>query len=466
MKFEVTHLSSVKKELVIELPAERVARSFNRFSNEFARQARIPGFRPGKAPVALARQRFQKDIHERVLAQLGSEAMQEAIEALKLQVLGEPRVQDVRLTDQLPFVLKVEVDVFPEFTVGALEGLEGVKRVVPVTDADIEASLESLRERLATVSPAEAGRVAQPGDIVTVSLTGYVLEAGATAPADGQSPTIAPRRETLEIGGKSTRAEFDAALRGKAVGERVAVEIQYPPADAGTASTAAPKAADVEDLSGKRVQFHLVIEEIVQKNLPPLDDAWAQKAIGADLATLRARLRADMEAEVEARAMTALDADLLDQLVARVGIEAPESLVTGRVNELLGEFVARLQRQGVDPRRANYDFQKMGEALRPRAEAEIKRIVVLEQVAREAGLRVTDEELSDHIAELAAQVGVAPEVVRARLTREDQLDNVRATLRNRKAMVIVRSAARVETRAVLPADAPAPEEAVSFPSEN
>ncbi len=464
MKFEVTHLSSVKKELVIELPAERVTRSFNRFSNEFARQARIPGFRPGKAPAALARQRFQKDIRDRVLAQLGSEAMQEAIEAAKLQVLGEPRIQDIRLADQLPFVLKIEVDVFPEFTVGALDGLTGVKRVTPVTDADVEASLNSLRERLATVSPTENGHPAQPGDIVTVSLTGYVLEEGAPGPDEGQSPAITPRRETLEIGGKATRAEFDAALRGKAVGERVVTDIAYPPAEAG--ASAAPSAPDVEDLSGKRVQFHLTVEEIVQKSLPPLDNEWAQKVSGADLATLRARLRADMEAEMEARALNALDADLLDQLVARAGVEAPESLVTGRVNERLGEFVAHLQRQGVDPRRANYDFQKMGEALRPSAEAEIKRIVVLEQVAREADLRVTEAELAAHIAELAAQVGAAPEAVRARLTKEDQLDNVRATLRNRKAMVIVRSAARIETATVLPADAPAPEETVSFPSEN
>jgi FKBP-type peptidyl-prolyl cis-trans isomerase (trigger factor) len=128
LKFEVNHLSSVRKELTIELPAERVTRSFNRFSNEFARQARIPGFRPGKAPVSLVRQRFQADIHERVLAQLGSEAIQEAIRASQLQVLGEPTIQDIRLTDQLPFVLKIAVDVFPEFTVGPLEGLEGTKQ--------------------------------------------------------------------------------------------------------------------------------------------------------------------------------------------------------------------------------------------------------------------------------------------------------------------------------------------------
>jgi len=140
--------------------------------------------------------------------------------------------------------------------------------------------------------------------------------------------------------------------------------------------------------------------------------------------------------------------------------------VTQQVNRRLGEFVERLQQQGIDPRKVNYDFQKMGEALRPGAEVEVKRAIVLEQVAREANVQVTEAELTEYLSEMAAQMGVAPEALRARLTREDQLDNVRATLRNRKALVIVRSAARVETQTVLPAAAPAPEETVSFLSEN
>jgi trigger factor len=466
LKLEINHLSSVRKELIIELPAERVTRSFNRFSHELARQVRIPGFRPGKAPVSLVRQRFQADIHERVLAQLGSEAIQEAIRASQLQVLGEPTIQDIRLTDQLPFVLKVAVDVFPEFTVGPLEGLEGTKRVVPVTDADVERVLEQLQDSLATVTPVEDGRPSQPGDLVTVALKGYILEDGAPVPSEERAPDITLRRETLEIGGKTTRREFDEALRGKKVGEQVVVEIQYPPAAPGSTAEAAPAAEGVGDLAGKRVQFHLTVEKLVQKTRPPLDDALAQRVAGMDLAALRARIQSDLEADVERRALDALDTQLLDQLVARTGVEAPESLVTQQVNRRLGEFVERLQQQGIDPRKVNYDFQKMGEALRPGAETEVKRAIVLEQVAREANVQVTEAELTEYLSEMAAQMGVALEALRARLTREDQLDNVRATLRNRKALVIVRSAARVETQTVLPAAAPAPEETVSFLSEN
>jgi len=466
LKFEINHLSSVRKELIIELPAERVTRSFNRFSNEFARHARIPGFRPGKAPVSLVRQRFEADIRERVLAQLGSEAIEEAIRASQLQVLGEPIIQDIRLMDQLPFVLKVAVDVFPEFTVGPLEGLEGTKRVTPVTEADVDRVLDQLRDSLATITPVEDGRPSQPGDLVTVALVGYVLEDGSSAPSEGQAPNIRLRRETLELGAKTTRQEFDEALRGRIVGEQVTVEIQYPPVTPGSTAEAAPVAEGVEDLAGKRVQFHLTVEKLVQKTRPALDDAFAQRVAGMDLAALRARIRSDLEAEVERRALEALDAQLLDQLVARTGVEAPESLVTQQVNRRLGEFVEQLQQRGINLRKANYDFQKMGEALRPGAETEVKRAIVLEQVAREAKVEVTEAEVSEYLSEMAQQLGVAPEALRARLTREGQLDNVRISLRNRKALAIVRSAARVETQTALPTDASAPEETVLFQSEN
>ncbi|MFQ3639828.1 MAG: trigger factor, partial [Chloracidobacterium sp.] len=383
------------------------------------------------------------------------------------QVLGEPRIQDIRLTDQLPFVIKVEVDVFPEFKVGSLEGLEGVKRVVPVTDADVDRLLEKFRASLATTAPIEDGRPAQPGDIVTVSLVGYLLEEGATMPADGQAPSLTQREEVLELGSKLIREEFDQALRGKTVGEHVVVDVEYPSGAAGTTPASAPMSAGGPDLAGKRVQFHLKVERLAQRTLPALDDTFAQQFGGlTSLEELRARLRAEMEADMERRAMEALDTQLLDQLVQRTGVEAPPYLVTEQVNRRLGDFVEQLEQQGIDPRKANYDFQKMGEALRPGAEAEIKRVVVLEQVAREADLHVSEEEVADYLASLAAQANLAPEVLRARLTRENRLDSVRATLRNRKAMVIVRSAARIETQTVLPEDVPAPEETVSFPSEN
>lgn len=333
MKFEITHLSSVKKELRIELPAERVTRSFNRFSNEIARKVQLPGFRPGKAPLALVRRYYQRDIYERVLRHLSLEAINEAITAAQLQVVGEPVVRDLRLDDQSPFVLRLEVDVFPEFTVGPLEGLEGVKTITPVTDADVDRMLDNLRAATAKLEEVTDGSPAQPNDLVLVALEGFVLEDGATAPDEGRPPTIPRRLESVEIGGENTRREFDEAVRGKVVGDRVEVEIQYP-------AEGAPKVAlprlPVVDLSGKRVRFRLTVEKILRRVLPPLDDAWAQEKAGLDLASLRRRVRADLEASLEKRATESLDNQLVDQLIARTGVEAPESLVEEQLSDAFG----------------------------------------------------------------------------------------------------------------------------------
>ncbi len=463
MKFEVSHLSPAKKALLVELPAERVTRAFNRFSNEIARQVQLPGFRPGRAPLSLVRRHYQRDIYERVLRQLSLEAINEAVAAAQLQVVGEPVIQDVRLNEQLPFVLKLEVDVFPEFTVGPLEGLEGLKEITPVTDADVEQRLAQLQRATATVEEVRNGIPAQVGDVVQVELQGFALEDGATALREGQLPLIAGHLETVNIGGERTRPEFDAALRGKTVGDVAVVEIEYPADD--TAPKVVLKGLPAVSLAGKRIQFHLVVKHIFRPSLPPLDDAWAHSYAGMDLAALRARIKSDLEADRERHALDKLHTQLLDQLIIRTGVEAPASLVAEQIKSHVQDWLSYLERQGSPPPTTE-DLHKLSDIIRPRAETEVKQILVLEQVAREAGVQITEDELAGAIAQLASGLGQPPEVVRARLTRENQLDTLRLRLRSQKALDIIRSAARIETRVVSASDAPTSEETVSFLPEN
>lgn len=463
MKFEVTDLSPVRKALTIELPAERVSRAFQRFSNEVARQVQIPGFRPGKAPLSLVRRHYHQDISERVMRQLMFESLNEAVAAGKLRVVGEPVVRELSLEDRTPFVLKLEVDVFPEFTVGPLEGLEGVKEITPVTDADVERRLAGLRKAMAQVEEVRDGSPAQVGDLVRAEITGYALEEGATAPAEKQIPLIPVHLQVVDLGAEDTRPEFIDALCRKVVGDEAVVEIRYPSDD--RAPRIALKGLPPIHLAGKRIQFRLKINAVFRPSAPPLDDAWAQAHFGLDLAALRAQIRSEVEAAQERRAMDKLDEGLLAQLIARSGVEAPPTLVTEQSAIYLKEWLKFLEQQG-SPAPPDEELKKVVQMFRSRAETEVKQALVLEQVAREAGVEVTEDELARAIADLADKAKLSYETMRARLTREGRLDTLRLELRSRKALDVIRSAARVETKIVSSLDAPAPEETVSFPPEN
>lgn len=463
MKFEITDLSPVRKTLTIELPAERVSRAFQRFSNEVARQVQIPGFRPGKAPLSLVRRHYQQDISERVMRQLTFEALNEAVDAGRLRIVGEPVVRELSLEDRAPFVLKLEVDVFPEFTVGPLEGLEGVKEIIPVTDADVERRLGWLRRATAQVEEVRDGSPIQAGDLVRVEVTGYALEEGATAPAETQAPFIPTHIQVVDTGAEDTRPEFTDALYGKVVGDETTAEVRYPSDD--PMPVIELKGLPPIRLSGKRIWFRVKINAVFRPSAPPLDDAWAQSQFGMDLAALRARIRSELEAARERSAMDKLNEALLAQLIARSGVEAPPTLVTEQTTIHLKEWLRFLEQQG-SPAPPDEELKKAAQLFRSRAETEVKQVLVLEQVAREAGVEVTEDELARAVAELADKAKLPPETMRARLTREDRLDTLRFELRSKKVLDIIRSAARVETRIVSSPDAPAPEETVSFPPEN
>lgn len=454
LKVEISHTSSVKKEFNIEVPVERVVQTFNMVFAQFSKNAPVPGFRPGKAPLSMIRTRFGSEARDRVMRMLLPEAIYSAIEESKLKVIGEPSVDDVLLNDGLPMKVKVSVEVLPEFEVGDFGGLKAVKKLREVNDETVDSAINAAREQKAALTPIEEDRAAAEGDVAEITLAGYILAEGAEGPAEDAVPDIPEHPEDVELGKPTVLAVFNENLVGMKVGDTRIFETVF-------GDERVP-----EDLKGKRVSFKATLDGLKKKELPELDDEFVKGLPGGfeSLADLKTKLKERFEKEADREATDRVDTELLDQLVDRFNLEVPDLLVRERINERLREMAMNFYEQGIDPRAAQLDWQSLGDSLKPAAIRDIQRSLVLEQIGEEAKIEVPESDVDREIEVLAKQTNQPAAAVKARLTSEKRLDSIRAVLRNQKALQLLRDAAHIDTEVVSPTMA-AQDPSASSPSE-
>ncbi len=254
--------ATCRRELDLEIPAEEVTKKIESVAKEFARVARVPGFRPGKAPVSLIRRRFAEDIKGEVLQSLVPERVEKAVSEQKLMPVSQPQVEKLDFAEGQPLKFRAVFEVLPEFELGNYKGLEIELPVMDVTDADVAKTLEEIRERAAALAPVE-GRAVENGDYVQLKLMG--------TPAGGGEPLQADS-VLCHIGAEETMEPFNENLRGANVGDHKNFDVAYP--------------ADYPDakLAGKTYNYAVEVLGIKNKKLPELNDEFAKDV--SDAATL------------------------------------------------------------------------------------------------------------------------------------------------------------------------------------
>ena len=215
MKLEVvvTDVSQCKRDLTVEIAAEEVKAQFDKAYDAYSRHVKVPGFRPGRVPRGVIKQRFSKEVKEEVVGQLLPHALEHAIVDNKLRMVGEPHINELSVTEGEPLKFKASIEVIPEVELKEYKGLKITKRVQRVTDEDVERMIERWRENAAELVPVE-DRPSQNGDFVTVNLVGkYVQAEGQTAPAHEQEDLKA-EDVVIELGGVGVQPEFNENLHG------------------------------------------------------------------------------------------------------------------------------------------------------------------------------------------------------------------------------------------------------------
>ena len=396
MKTEFTDVSATQKTITIEIPVDVVAAEINRVAKGYTKQARIPGFRPGKVPTNLVKQRFKDQILHDVAHGLIPRAVDEALQERGIEPVDTPNIKDVALEEGQPLKFTAAIETVPPFDIGDLSTIEATRRASEVNDEAVEKTLQQLRQRGAKFEPVE-GRGVEGGETVALDIERKDAEGKPDRHED----------VSLELGAAANPPGFDAQLLGLRTGETKTFTIHFPEDYA------------VKEMANTDVEYTVTVKDIRRKVLPELDDEFA-KDLGAfeSLGALRDRVRTDLQEESEEHARQHLRTDVLKQLSDRVTFDLPPSLVEREMDRRIEEFASRLMQQNVDPRQAGIDWGQFRESQRDPARASVASALALDEIARREGLTVSAEDVDQEIERFAARAGRTPAALRAQLEKE------------------------------------------------
>jgi len=412
MKTEFTDVSETRKTLTIEIPSDIVDAEINKVAKDYSKQAKLPGFRPGKVPATIVKQRFKDQILHDVMHGLIPRAVEEALQERGIEPVDTPNIKDVVLEEGQPLKFTAAVETVPAFDPGDLGTLSAARPSAAVTDEAVEQMLQRLRERSAKFEPVE-GRAIADGDTAVLDIDRR----------DVDSEADRHENVSIEIGGPANPPGFDANLIGLSAGEEKTFTIHFP------ADYAVKEMADTD------VTYVVKVKDVRRKALPELDDEFA-KDLGAfdSLAALREKIRADLEEDARESATRQVRSTILKQLSDRVTFDLPASLVEREIDRRLEEFARQLMQQNVDPRQAGIDWAQFREAQRVPARAAVASALALDEIARRENITVAAEDVDKEIERFAARAGRTPAALRAQLEKEGGVARLYAGLRREKAV--------------------------------
>jgi trigger factor len=407
------------KELVLDIPAEEVSKAYRGVVRNYQKYAKIPGFRAGKVPETVLKRRFATEIRKDVIDGLLPERFNKAVRELGVAPAGQPQVTELTVEDGQPLHVKAVFEFVPPFSIEGYKDVTVEKPSVEITDEEFNMEMAELRESRATIEPVEEDRALADGDLAEISYKGQVE---GLAEGDAGAAPIAGENTLVEIGGKDTVETFTTVLRGAKPGQELKAEVIYP--------------ADYSDanLAGKTVSYELEVKAIKKRTLPDLDDNFAQD-LGAyeSLADLETRVRGHMAS----RKRRSVEGETKDRLFAalteKYPFAVPESLVQEQIDARLERGLRALAAQGMDTEQMRkLDFARLRAAQRTSAVAEVKSMILLDRIAHEESINVSDEELDREIQLAAIQSREPVDALRARLTEDGGLARIREQLRREK----------------------------------
>jgi trigger factor len=415
---------SCRRELELEIPADEVSKAMERVAKEFARLARVPGFRPGKAPIPLIKKRFAEDIKGEVLQTLVPQRVEKAVAEQKLTPVSQPQVDKVEYNEGQPVKFRASFEVLPEFALGNYKNLEIEMPEMQITDERVAETLAEMQQRAATFTPVE-GRAVENDDFVQVKLHGTPEGGGDPLQADSV---------LCHVGAEETMEPFNENLRGANAGDHKNFDVEYP--------------ADYPDakLSGKKFHYSVDVLGVKTKTLPEINDEFAKDVSdAASLEELKKKIRESLEHERDHRQKELQREKVLAELVKLHAFPVPDSLVEHQMDVRLERVVRSLAQQGVDPRAVNVDWMSLRRRQEERARDDVKAELVVDRIATEEQIDVTEEELQHELEHVASHGGESAEAIRARLTKQGALDRMKAKLRSDKTVDWLAQNARVKT---------------------
>lgn len=436
MKQEVviTDVAQCQKDVSIEVPAEEVKKEFEKTYDAYMRYVKVPGFRPGRVPRDVVKQRFKKEIKDEVVGQLLPHALQHAVADHKLRIIGEPRLaEEISITEGEPFKFKVSIEVLPEIEVKEYKGLKVTKPLAKVTDEDVEQAINRMRENAVEFVPVE-DRPSKDGDFVSVNLVGKFLD----PQSEHEKEDLKADGVEIEIGAEATQPEFSENLRGVKPDDVREFRVVY------------PEDFNSKGLAGKTVDFTATVLAVREKELPELNDEFAKSSGEFEtIQDMRDKVRESLTQNAAAEADNRLRENLLTQLLETHVFDVPTVLVNEGVESRLREFSNMLARMGMPAEVArNINWQERIQEAQQDAARDVRAALLVSKIADAEGISVGEGEVDAEIELMAQSSGQTAEHLKARLTREDAISSIESRLRYRKALDVILASAEITVEEV------------------
>ena len=491
MNATVTNLENCKKELHIEIPSQTVQTAIDTKATKYSKQLNVPGFRPGRAPVSVVKTRFFKELRDEVMSELLPQAFEEAVKEHSLKILSEPHAHDVNfgLDDSIKATFVFETA--PDFELADYKNLSLTKFVRQIGDEDVDKAIEMLRESRAEMVPVE-DRDAQAGDVVSITVSGNVdpdylppveektdeakAEEAAASEAEkseeGETVAAASEAEAadhahhdhahghahehdheeddeddeeivdevkdvnldIDLGSATTLEEFKEALLGTHTGDSREATVTY------------PKDYDSPVYANRRWHYNMEVTAVRQKEVPELNDEFAKEIDEKynNVEELRAGLRDNLETNAKQVSENRLRDEALAKLSADYSFEVPEELLKKQMQQRMTDYIQSLMAYRIDPRAMNLDWQSMYEGQREQAIKDLRGFFLLEKVADNEKIEVSEEEVESEVEKMAEASGQSMSVLMARLTKENSLDTIKGQIRHQKALDLIIASADIK----------------------
>ncbi len=421
MSLQVEKLEKNMAKLTIEASAEEFEGALQKAYLKNKGKINVQGFRKGKAPRAIIEKMYGASIfYEDAANELIPEAYEKAALESGLEIVSRPEIDVIQVEKGKSFIFTAEVAVKPEVTLGAYKGIEVEKKEVTVTEEEIIAQIDKEREQNSRTITVEDRNV-QDGDMTVIDFEGFV----DGVPFEGGKG----ENYSLTIGSHSFIDTFEEQLIGKAIGEEVEVNVTF------------PEEYHAKELAGKPALFKVTVKEIKVKELPELDDDFAQDVSEFDtLAEYKESIKATIKENKEKELKTAKENEVVDKIIEGATMDIPEPMIASQVNQMAEDFAQRIKYQGLSIEQyfqfTGMDARKFMESLQPQALKRIQSRLVLEAVAKAENIEVSEEDMEKELAEMASMYQMEVDKIKE-LLGEKEKEQIKADIAVQKAVDLV-----------------------------
>ena len=424
---KIEDVSSIKKKITFDVPWQDVKHELDAVYQKVGKTARIKGFRPGKVPRNMLEKFYRQDVEADVAVNLINKYYWDALQKNGIAAVAQPEIEQAGIEAEKNFTFSATVEVHPQVEPVGYKEMELEKQEPIVTDAELEASMEQMRQMMAVLKNVEGDRGVQKGDFVTINFEG-ALEGN-------KLPELKSENYLLEIGSGSFVPGFEDQLIDTRKGAVKNIEVVF------------PENYQAAHLAGKNVAFAVEIKDIKIKELPDFDDNFMKKfGKYESIDDLRADVRRGIGEDKKKRAETAFIRQISDKLLEKNTFDVPEAFVQQQVYFMATDAQSRMVSEGMDPKKAEELAMNYSGHFREEASKVVKTTILLEKIAEKESITATDEEVENRIRELARQRSQDYETYRKSLEKDGLLENIRGELINRKTYEFIEANAKVTLR--------------------